>query len=170
MTANNQVNQSRVIRVHPSDNVAIVVGQGGLPAGTRLDDGVVLGVDIPQGHKVALTDIGEGERIIRYNEVIGTALSAIARGGHVNENNVRLPIPPTLDELPLATREAPPVEPLEGYTFEGFRNPDGSVGTRNVLGITTSVQCVAGTVDHVVARIKRELLPRFPHVDDVVGA
>lgn len=169
MTANNQVNQSRVIRVHPSDNVAIVVGQGGLPAGTRLGDGVVLGVDIPQGHKVALTDIGEGERIIRYNEVIGTALSAIARGGHVNENNVRLPIPPTLDELPLATREAPPVEPLEGYTFEGFRNPDGSVGTRNVLGITTSVQCVAGTVDHVVARIKRELLPRFPHVDDVVG-
>ncbi|MBY6109147.1 galactarate dehydratase [Halomonas sp. DP1Y21-3] len=169
MTAEPRTNESRVIRVHPGDNVAIVVGQGGLPRGTRLEDGVALVSDIPQGHKVALADIAEGERILRYNEVIGTALSAIPRGGHVNENNVRLPIPPKLDELPLATRKAPVVEPLEGYTFEGFRNPDGSVGTRNVLGITTSVQCVAGTVDHVVAKIKRELLPRFPNVDDVVG-
>ena len=38
--------------------------------------------------------------------------------------------------------------PLEGYTFQGFRNADGSVGTRNILGISTSVQCVAGVIDY----------------------
>nr|WP_300305882.1 galactarate dehydratase [Halomonas sp.] len=165
----NQTPKTHVIKVHPDDNVAIVVEAGGLSEGTRITDDVVLVAAIPQGHKVALTELAEGDTVVRYGEVIGTATCAIPKGGHVNETNVRLPTPPPLDSLPLATRKAAPVEPLEGYTFEGFRNPDGSVGTKNVLGISTSVQCVAGTVEHVVQRIKRELLPRFPNVDDVVG-
>jgi galactarate dehydratase len=59
--------------------------------------------------------------------------------------------------------------PLDGYTFDGFVNADGSVGTRNLLAITTTVQCVAGVVDHAVRRIREQLLPLYPHVDDVVG-
>ncbi|WP_108445912.1 galactarate dehydratase [Halomonas denitrificans] len=159
----------RVIRTHPKDNVAVVVEQGGLSAGEWLDDIIELQVAVPQGHKVALEALSEGDEVIRYGEVIGMAATAIPQGGHVNETNLHMPTPPPLENLALATRQAPHVEPLEGYTFEGFRNADGSVGTKNVLGITTSVQCVAGTVDHVVQRIKRELLPRFPNVDDVVG-
>jgi galactarate dehydratase len=58
---------------------------------------------------------------------------------------------------------------LEGYTFLGYRNPDGSVGTKNVLGITTSVQCVAGFTQFVVKKIKQEILPKYPNVDDVVA-
>jgi galactarate dehydratase len=59
--------------------------------------------------------------------------------------------------------------PLEGFTFEGFLNADGSVGTKNILGITTTVQCVAPTVDYAVKRIKAELLPLYPNVDDVIA-
>jgi galactarate dehydratase len=62
-----------------------------------------------------------------------------------------------------------PLPPLEGYTFEGYRNADGSVGTKNLLGITTSVHCVAGVVDYVVKIIERDLLPKYPNVDGVVG-
>ncbi len=62
-----------------------------------------------------------------------------------------------------------PLPPLEGYTFEGYRNADGSVGTKNLLGITTSVHCVAGVVDYVVKIIERDLLPNYPNVDGVVG-
>ena len=71
--------------------------------------------------------------------------------------------------LPLATRAPAPRPPLEGYTFEGFRNADGSVGTKNILGLSMSVQCVAGVLGFAVERIKKELLPRFPNVDDVVA-
>ena len=67
-----------------------------------------------------------------------------------------------LSDLPIATRPREPLPPLDGYTFEGFRNSDGSVGTRNILGITTTVQCVSGVVEFAVRRIKAELLPRFP--------
>ncbi|MBL8319493.1 MAG: UxaA family hydrolase, partial [Burkholderiaceae bacterium] len=59
--------------------------------------------------------------------------------------------------------------PIEGRTFQGYRNADGSVGTRNLLAITTTVQCVAGVVAHAVERIRRELLPRYPQVDGVVA-
>ena len=58
---------------------------------------------------------------------------------------------------------------MEGYTFQGYRNADGSVGTKNVLGITNSVQCVAGLTQHVVDKIKKELLPKYPKVDEVVA-
>jgi galactarate dehydratase len=80
-----------------------------------------------------------------------------------------MPTPPELDRLELATAVPAPQAPLEGYTFEGFRNPDGSVGTKNVLAISTSVQCVAGTLQFAIKRIKAELLPKYPDVDDVVG-
>jgi galactarate dehydratase len=43
------------------------------------------------------------------------------------------------------------------------------VGTRNILGVVTTVQCVAPTVEYAVRRIKAELLPRFPNVDDAVA-
>ena len=51
----------------------------------------------------------------------------------------------------------------------GYRNADGSVGTKNILGISTTVQCVAATVDYAVKRIKAELMPQYPNVDDVVA-
>ncbi|MCS3390721.1 galactarate dehydratase [Burkholderia thailandensis] len=157
------------IRVHESDNVAIVVNARGLPAGAILADGTALVEGVPQGHKVALADLAEGDAVVRYGEVIGHAAKPLPRGAWVNEHAVKLPLAPALDELPLATRAAAKRPKLDGYTFDGYRNADGTVGTKNVLGIMTSVQCVAGVTDHVVARIKRELLPRYPNVDDVVA-
>jgi galactarate dehydratase len=62
-----------------------------------------------------------------------------------------------------------PLPRLDGFTFDGFRNADGSVGTKNILGISTTVQCVAATVDYAVKRIKAEMLPRYGNVDDVVA-
>ena len=162
-------NQPLRIQVHADDNVAIIVNSGGLPTGTSFDDGLTLRNFIPQGHKVALTDLAEGAAVIRYGEIIGYAVKAIAQGEWIEESLVRLPEAPPLDTLPLATRTPLPLPPLEAYTFEGYRNPDGSVGSRNLLAITTSVQCVSGVVDYAVKRIRDELLPKYTHVDGVVA-
>lgn len=45
------------IKVHDTDNVAIIVNDNGLKAGTRFPDGLTLVEHIPQGHKIALVDI-----------------------------------------------------------------------------------------------------------------
>ncbi|BEP67857.1 MULTISPECIES: galactarate dehydratase [unclassified Variovorax] len=157
------------IRIHAADNVAIVANDGGLKARTAFDDGLVLVDTVPQGHKVALADLAEGDAIRRYNVVIGYALKALPRGSWVHERVMRMPVAPELDGLPIATVKPPALPPLEGYTFEGYRNADGSVGTRNILAITQTVQCVAGVTEFAVQRIKAELLPKYPNVDDVVA-
>ncbi|MES2938351.1 MAG: galactarate dehydratase [Pseudomonadota bacterium] len=157
------------IRMHAADNVAIVANDGGLPAGTVLADGLVLRDKVPQGHKVALRDLAAGEAVRRYDVPVGYAKQAIAAGSWVHERLLEIPAARELRDLPMATRPAPQWEPLEGYTFEGYVNADGSVGTRNLLAITTTVQCVAGVVDIAAKRIRDELLPRYPHVDGVVA-
>ncbi|MNY84734.1 D-galactarate dehydratase [compost metagenome] len=157
------------ISMHTADNVAIIANDGGLPAGTVLSSGQVLVDHVPQAHKVALVDIPEGGVIRRYNVVIGYALKPIPAGSWVHEKLVQMPDARSLEGLPISTVKPPVQAPLEGYTFQGYRNADGSVGTRNILAITQTVQCVAGVTDFAVQRIKAELLPKYPNVDDVVA-
>ena len=157
------------ITMDERDNVAIVVNDGGLPAGTVFQSGLTLVEKIPQAHKVALVTIAKGEAVRRYNVTIGVALKDIPAGSWVHERLLAMPDARGLDNLPIATIKPLPLPTLKGYTFEGYRNADGSVGTRNILAITTTVQCVSGVVEFAVKRIKEELLPKFPHVDDVVG-
>lgn len=164
-----QKSQPLYVQVHPADNVAIIVNHGGLPQGTRFDSGLVLAEAIPEAHKVALVDIEQGAPIIRYGVPIGNAEAAIGKGTWVHEAVMSLPKPPSLDSVPICTAVPRPFPPLNGYTFDGFLNDDGSVGTKNILGISTTVQCVAATVHLAVKRIKEELLPRYRNVDDVLA-
>ncbi|MBY8977126.1 galactarate dehydratase [Rhodobacteraceae bacterium NNCM2] len=155
------------IRIHPDDNVVVAANDGGLKAGAIVD-GIRLLQDIPQAHKLASEPLASGDPVRRYGVVIGYADGPIPVGGWVNEHNLVMAEPPGLDDLPKSTAQRA-VEPLEGYTFQGFRSADGSVGTRNILAITNTVQCVSGVVGHAVDRIRAEMLPRFANVDDVVA-
>ncbi len=164
-----------LVRMHPADNVAIVGNEGGLPAGTVLPDelsGLILRERVPQAHKVTLVDIPEGAAVTRYGVTIGHALRELPAGSWVHERVLRMPAARGLEGLPLgpdAAAPRPAVASLEGHTFQGYRNADGSVGTRNLLAITTTVQCVAGVLEVAVDRIRRELLPKYPKVDGVVA-
>jgi galactarate dehydratase len=165
MTAGNPI----IIKIDPSDNVAIVANDGGLKPGTKVPGGVVLKDFVPQGHKFTLEEIEAGGDVVRYGEVIGQAVVDLPEGSWLNDRHIRIPEAPSLEDLPLATRKIDDSPALEGYTFEGYRNLDGSVGTKNVLGIMTSVQCVTGVADHVVRKVKSELLHKYPNVDDVIA-
>ena len=45
--------------------------------------------DIPIGHKVALSDIKNGDTVIKYGHDIGKAVADIKRGGHLHVHNVK---------------------------------------------------------------------------------
>lgn len=161
------------LKLNADDNVAVITNDGGLPKGTRFDDGFTLVDDVPQAHKAALRLIPKGEPVLRYGVPIGYALEDIPAGAWVHEAAMRMPVAPDLEELKRRIDDLPLPEPCppldEKYTFEGFRNGDGSVGTRNMLAISTTVQCAAPMARIAADRIKAELLPKFPHVDGVVA-
>ncbi len=158
-----------IIKTAPQDNAGIIPYPGGLAKGSFVSDDVVLSEDIPMGHKVALQDLPEGTAVIRYGQIIGYTNAHILKGGWLNETNIIMPDPPDLGNIIYKKNDTAPQEPLTGYTFQGFKNANGTVGTKNILCISESVQCVAGIANYVVNKIKKVLLPLYKNVDDVVA-
>lgn len=158
-----------VIQIKAQDNVAVAVHD--LDAGVECMPGLFTRDPIPQAHKVALRDIDAGGEILRYGVVLGYAKAPIPAGSWVNEHMLTLPQSPSLDDMPYATNLVP-VQQLPQptrTTWMGYRNKTGYAATRNLLGIVTTVQCAAGVLKVAVERIRRELLPKYPHVDGVVA-
>ena len=158
-----------VIRIKEADNVAVAVHD--LPAGAQVLPGLIALDPIPQAHKIALTDILAGGEIVRYGVVLGYAKSNIPAGSWINEHMLTLPQSPSVDDMPWGTALVKPEDLPQPprTTWMGYRNKTGPAGTRNLLGIVTTVQCAAGVVKAAVERIKAQLLPKYPNVDGVVA-
>ena len=151
------------LRLHPADSVLIALAD--LPAGA-LAEGVALRDPVPRGHKAALRDIPQGEAVIRYGQTIGVATRPIRAGEHVHSHN--LGMGPHDQDYAFATdiRPLPLVAPR---TFQGYRRADGQSGTRNYLGVLTSVNC-SGSVARFIAEAceKEPWLRDDPSIDGVV--
>ena len=150
----------KAVKIHLKDNVAIIATKGGLKAGTEIQDGVTLLEDIAQGHKVALIDLPQGQEIIRYGELIGYSTQDLPRGSLIREEHVLLPELPSLSNSLTAPQENDLQTPKYNYTFKGYRNQDGTVGTKNVFAIMTSVQCVAGVADFNIFKTRARKISR----------
>jgi altronate hydrolase len=157
------------ILLHPTDDVAVVGAD--LPAGAELRVAgltLVTTGPIPSGHKVALRVMRPGEPVRKYGQVIGEATMPIAPGDHVHLHNLGYQPVRSSHELP-ALRPAPP-RPLADRTFEGFRRANGKAGTRNMIGLLTTVNCSASVSRFVAAEVeKRQLLHEFPSIDGIVA-
>lgn len=157
---------SLLVKVNQSDNVAIAVQP--LRAGDEVE-GIHINQDIPQAHKVALADIGKGEAVVRYGVILGYAIDPIKKGDWINEFMLELPTPPSVDNMEYGKNIVTDLPDPPVTTFEGYVNPDGGyAGTRNILGISTTVQCVTGVLNVAVKKMKEKLLPKYPNVDDIV--
>lgn len=155
------------IKINERDNVAIAVDA--IPAGTTVIEGVVANQDIPQAHKIALCDIPQDAPVIRYGVTLGYAINPIKKGDWINEYMLHLPVLPSVDNMTFATNIVTDLPEPPVTTWEGYRNPNGGpAGTRNILGISTTVQCVTGVLNVAVKKMKEELLPKYPNVDDIV--
>ncbi|MGL6290168.1 MAG: UxaA family hydrolase, partial [Silanimonas sp.] len=158
----------RALRLSPADGVAVALAD--LAEGERpLADGPTLVEPIPRGHKFALRDHAAGESVAKYGLPIGTATQIIAAGAHVHVHN--LGFDPHLPRPAVAptTFDAARFAGLRERTFLGVHREDGRVGTRNFVGILTSVNCSA-TVARQIARHFGEGRPAgFPNVDGVVA-
>ncbi len=155
-----------VIRLHPTDNVIIALAD--LAAGTTLPDlAQPLATAIPRGHKIATVPIAQGQNVLRYGQIIGVATQAIAAGAHIHTHNLGMGTH-ELDYAHASEKNPQPVV-TEKRTFMGYPRQDGSYGTRNYLGVLTSVNCSGSVAKFIAEACERGgWLRDFPNIDGVV--
>jgi altronate hydrolase len=154
---------SRVLILNPADDIAVAlddVATGETPEGL---DGPAR-ADIAQGHKIARHAVPEGGIVRRYGQVIGRAKTAIEAGDHVHVHN--LAMAEDGREAEVGADVHPPV-PLTDATFQGIVRKDGRVGTRNYIGVLTSVNCSATVARRIADAFPDASLPKG--VDGVVA-
>lgn len=154
----------QLIRIHPDDNVAVALED--VPAGTVFG-GITVLRDIPRGHKLALTALAVGERVVKYGLPIGHTTEAVMPGQWVHTHNMATDLSGE-SAYTYAPRNCALPEKAP-RTFRGFRRRDGGVGIRNEIWIIPTVGCV-NDVAKALARENQDLvagsiegLYAFPH-------
>jgi len=155
-----------LIQLHPRDKVAVacvavaagaVIAQPGGP--------LAVPTAIPAGHKIAIVPIAAGEVVLKYGQPIGVASRPIAAGEHVHVHNVEMG--QALPSQAIDGTASAPLAPGKAASFEGYVRADGRVGTRNYIGVLSSVNCSA-SVCKAIARAF-EGPGALPGVDGVVA-
>lgn len=147
----------KLLRIDTRDNVAVALGN--LSAGTNIEQedlSVILGSNIGQAHKVALTDIALGSNIIKYGQPIGHATSSISKGDKVDETNIKTNLEGVL-EYSYSPEFTSNQYENRNLTFKGFRRKNGEVGIRNELWIVPTVGCVNGIGERMLKALEKEV-------------
>ncbi|OYR14899.1 UxaA family hydrolase [Brucella thiophenivorans] len=158
-----------VILLHPSDDVA--VARISVRAGNPIGLGDIVARDlIGRGHKVALHNISAGKEVHKYGQVIGVAIQDIAVGEHVHLHNLAMLPSEHEHQFSVDIEERGMLPEAERRQFMGYDRGFGGVGTRNYIGVISSVNCSA-TVSRYIADYFNRMggLDGFDNVDGVVA-
>ena len=142
----------QAIHISPIDNVVVALHP--IAKGTLVEvDGLAVTAleDIPQGHKMAVKPIKNGENVIKYGFPIGHATADAAPGSWMHTHNVHTNLS---GEVEYSYNPAPDLAPLpkvEPETFMGFRRKDGRAAIRNEIWIIPTVGCVNDIAKKIVA-------------------
>jgi altronate hydrolase len=163
--------RDHALLLNERDHVAVL--KRPLREGDELVDGparVAARQDIPRGHKIAVHDVDQGAAVRKYGQIIGFAVQRVQRGDHVHCHNLEVKDFGRDYEFGVDVRPVDPMPQNEMRFFHGYQRPDGRVGTRNYVGVLSSVNCSATVAKYVVQRFDDERLYRdYPHVDGVVA-
>jgi altronate hydrolase len=157
----------RTIRLAPSDNLVVAVDA--IPPGVDIH-GVRSAARIMKGHKMAIAAIADGEPVRKFGQIIGFANGAIAAGEHIHTHNCDFKAFARDYHFAEDAKPWAPLPEAERATFLGYRRADGRAGTRNYIGILTSVNCSASVARFMAEAVTRSgILADYPNVDGVVS-
>ncbi|MDR2038369.1 MAG: altronate dehydratase family protein [Bacteroidales bacterium] len=157
----------KYLKINPADNVVVAIIDLHKGEKVTIDHmSIVLNMDIPMGHKFALTDIAAEENVIKYGYPIGHACKDIRQGDWVNEKNIKTNLDGLLDYR--YTPHNTDIEiPNRHLTFKGYKRANGEVGVRNEIWIIPTVGCVNGTVNRLAEELRQETV--LKNIDAIVA-
>jgi altronate hydrolase len=166
---NDRRNQPPVLLLNPADPLVVATRDLAVGEAVGLGD-ITPSEPIGRGHKLAIKPIESGAPVRKLGQVIGIATKEIAPGQHIHVHNVEFR-PSTADHAIGAHRSNMTVLPEDqAATFQGIVRPDGSVATRNYIGVLTTVNCSATAARMISDHFRNSKdLEAFPNVDGVVA-
>ncbi|HXE68263.1 MAG TPA: altronate dehydratase family protein [Hyphomicrobiaceae bacterium] len=157
----------RTLRLNARDNIIVAVDP--VSPGCAVE-GVTATARIQRGHKMAAQPIAKGQPILKFGQIIGFASEDIAPGSHVHTQNCSFAEFERDYAYAQDAREEPILAPERRATFQGFRRSNGKTGTRNYIGVLTSVNCSASVARFIAEAVSRSgILQQYPNVDGVVS-
>jgi altronate hydrolase len=154
----------RTIRLAADDNVVVAVAPGVAAAGLTVRERV------PRGHKIAVAAIGKNEPVRKYGQIIGFASKSIAPGEWVHEHNVALQEFTGDYRFCEGAKNDEVLPPELRATFGGYLRANGKTGTRNYIGVLTSVNCSASVAKFIVEAVNRSgILADYPQIDGIAA-
>ena len=153
-----------IIKLNEKDNIGIAPME--IPENTKINLNIVTKNQIPFGHKISLQDINKGSFIYRYGQIIGTASNDILSGQHVHSHNL---IFSEFDrKYEIKSQKKIQLEKNDLF-FKGYKRENGKAGTRNYIGIISTVNCSATVVKKIADKINTHLLNNnFANIDGAV--
>ena len=118
----------KLLRIHPSDNVA---------------------VDTETGHKTALCNIAEGEAVIKYGFPIGHATKPIQKGERVHTDNLRTSLSGKLSYRYEPSERATEKSSRPVPMIRVYQRENGEIGVRNDIFIINTVGCVNRVAERI---------------------
>ena len=158
----------RMLRLSAADNVLVSIDV--VEKGAAAPEGITALDRIMKGHKMATAAIAEGEPVRKFGQIIGFAKRAIAKGEWIHEHNTGMA--DFARDYAFAADAKPEdiLPPEQRATFQGYRRANGKVGTRNYIGIMTSVNCSATVAGFIAEEVRRSgMLDAYPNIDGVVA-
>lgn len=155
--------------LNPVDDVG--VARRRIPQGEAAGIGGVIARQlIPRGHKIALRPIASGAELRKFGQVIGVATQPIAAGDHVHLHNLAMADSSAAHQFSVEIEEAGMIPAADQRHFMGYDRGAGGVGTRNFIGIVTTVNCSATVSRYIADHFNRMGgLDGFDNVDGVVA-
>jgi altronate hydrolase len=157
-----------ILRLNEADNVGVAISE--IASGATVSQyQVTARSDIPKGHKMALSPISIDDPVIKYGQIIGYASASIEPGDHVHTSNVSMAEFDRDYAYSIDAQQTAFVPEPDRARFMGYRRRNGRIGTRNYIGIVTSVNCSATVARHFAREVeKRDLLAGYANIDGVV--
>ena len=156
--------------LRPDDDVAVTTRE--LPPGTRVRTAtveLVVAGGVPRSHKLAVRAVRAGDAVHKYGQLIGRATADIAAGEHVHSHNLGMDVSERSHEFGTGRSTLTASAADTARTFEGYHRANGKVGTRNFVGVLTSVNCSASSAKMIADQFRGFALDAFENVDGVVA-
>jgi altronate hydrolase len=151
--------QKKLIKVNPSDNVAVALVN--LVAGEVINfegQDITIESDVKMKHKIAMVPFNVGDRIIMYGVLVGKASARIEKGGLLSTANVKHESDKVTGKTETIGWNSPNIDKWKDRTWQGYHREDGQVGTENVWLFFPLVFCENRNIEILKDIFEKELM------------